>query len=133
MSRRPLLVLPAVLAAIALPVAPAFAGEDDDDAGSAKLRAPQGCVTGDHTTTAAVTGDDIDSVTFWLDGDRIKTATRPNDAGRYSWTVKCKHLSAGAHRARAVVTFELGSSPGRRTLRFQLTRAQGSGSPRFTG
>jgi hypothetical protein len=131
MSRRPLLVLPAVLAAIAVPVAPAVAGEDDD--ASAKLRAPQGCVAGDHTTVA-VTGDDIDSVAFWFEGDRIKTATRPNDAGRYSWTVNCNHLIAGAHRARAVVTFEEGSSPARQTLRFQITRArQGSGSPRFTG
>jgi hypothetical protein len=133
MFRRSLLLLPAVLAALALPVAPALAGEDDDDSASASLRAPQGCVTGDHTT-AAVTGDDIDSVAFWLDGDLIKTATRPNDAGRFSWTVNCNHLRTGAHRARAVVTFAEGSSPARQTLRFQITRArQGSGSPRFTG
>jgi hypothetical protein len=133
MSRRPLLVLPAVLAAMALPVAPALAGEDDDDSGPATLRAPQGCISGDHST-AAVTGDNIDRVVFWLDGDRIKTMTQPNARGRFSWTVNCDHLSAGAHRARAVVSFEQGSSPASQTLRFQITRArQGSGSPRFTG
>src|SRR5829696_3062597 len=130
MSRRRLLVLPAVLAAIALPAAPALAGEDDDDS-SASLRAPQGCVSGDRST-AAVTGDNIRSVAFWLDGDRIKTVTRPNARGRYAWTVLCNHLRVGAHRASAVVTFEEGSSPARQTLRFQITRA-GQGSPRFTG
>ena len=136
MSRRPLLVLPAVLAALAVPAAPALAGEDDDDSASASLRAPQGCVTGKHAT-AAVTGDNIDSVAFWLDGDHIKTAQRPNSAGRFTWTVNCSHLRSGAHTARAVVAFEEGSSPATQTLRFQITRrSQGSGSagsPRFTG
>ena len=46
--------------------------------------------------------------------------------------MKCRHLSVGAHRARAVVTFEEGSSPARQTLRFQITRAR-KVSPRFTG
>ena len=55
MFRRPLLLLPAVLAAIALPVAPALAGEDDDDSGSASLRATQGCVSGDHARAATAT------------------------------------------------------------------------------
>jgi hypothetical protein len=136
MSRRPLFVLPALLAAFALPVAPALAGEDDDDSSSATLRAPQGCVSGDHAT-AAVTGENIAQVRFFLDGDLIKTATRPNSAGRFSWTVNCNHLRAGAHRARAVVSFEEGSSAATKTLRFQFTRTrQGSGSagsPRFTG
>jgi hypothetical protein len=130
MFRRPLLFLPAVLAAIALPVAPALAGEDDDDS-SASLRAPQGCVSGDHATIA-VTGDNIARVSFWLDGDQIKTVERPNAAGRFSWTMNCRHLSNGAHRGRAVATFEEGSSPASQTLRFQITRTR-QGSPRFTG
>jgi hypothetical protein len=129
MSRRSLL-LPAVLAAIALPVAPALAGEDDDS-GAASLRATQGCVSGDHAR-AVVSGDGIDRVAFWLDGNVIKTATAPNAAGRFSWTIDCDHLRVGAHRARAVVTFDEGSSPARQTLRFQVTRAR-QGSPRFTG
>lgn len=137
MFRRPLFLLPAMLAALALPVAPALAGEDDDDSSSsASLRAPQGCVTGDHAT-AAVTGQNIARVRFFFEGDLIKTVTQPNSAGRFSWTMNCSHLSAGAHRARAVVSFEQGSSPATQTLRFQVTRTrQGSGSagsPRFTG
>ena len=130
MSRRSLLLLPAVLAAIALPVAPALAGEDDDS-GAASLRATQGCVSGDHAR-AVVTGDGIDRVAFFLDGNAIKTVTAPNAAGRFSWTINCDHLRVGAHRARAVVTFDRARARRRQTLRFQVTRAR-QGSPRFTG
>ena len=77
-------------------------------------------------------GDGIDRVAFFLDGNAIKTVTTPNAAGRFSWTINCDHLRVGAHRARAVVTFEQGSSPASQTLRFQVTRAR-QGSPRFTG
>jgi hypothetical protein len=131
MSRRSLLVLPAVLAAVALPVAPALAGEDDDDSPSATLRASQGCVAGDRAT-ASVTGDDIDTVAYFLDGNHVKTVTQPNAQGRFSISMACAHLRVGAHRARAVVTFEAGSSPARQTLRFQITRSR-QGSPRFAG
>jgi hypothetical protein len=131
MSRRLLLVLPAVLAAITLPVTPALAGEDGDDSTSAALHAPQGCVGGDHTT-AAVTGDNIDAVAFFLDGNHVTTVTRPNARGRYSMTLTCAHLRVGAHHARAVVTFAQGSSPARQTLRFQITRSR-RGTPRFAG
>jgi hypothetical protein len=130
MSRRPLLLLPAVLAAIALPVAPAFAGEDDDT-GSATLHAPQGCVSGDRAK-ADVTGDNIDSVAFFLDGNHVKTVTRANAEGEYAISLNCSHLRVGAHRARAVVSFEEGTSPASRTLRFQITRSR-HGSPRFAG
>jgi hypothetical protein len=131
MSRGPLLVLPAVLAALALPVAPALAGEDDDDSPSATLRASQGCVAGDRAT-ASVTGDDIDTVAYFLDGNHVKTVTQPNAQGRFSISMACAHLRVGAHRARAVVTFEAGSSPASQTLRFQITRSR-QGSPRFAG
>jgi hypothetical protein len=130
MSRRSLLLLPAVVAALAAPVAPALAGEDDDDA-SATLRASQGCVSGEHAS-AVVSGDSIDTVTFFLDGNHVKTVTRPNDEGRFALRVNCEHLRMGAHRARAVVRFEEGSSPAGKTLRFQITRAR-QGSPRFAG
>jgi hypothetical protein len=130
MLRRPLLVLPAVLAAMALPVAPALAGEDDDS-GSATLHASQGCVSGDRAKPY-VTGDNIDSVAFFLDGKHVKTVTQANANGRYAISLNCSHLSVGAHRARAVASFESGTSPATQTLRFQITRSR-QGSPRFAG
>jgi hypothetical protein len=129
-SRRSL-VLPVVLAALALPVAPALAGEDPDDSGSAKLHASQGCVLGNRAKVA-VTGSNIDTVAFYVDGKRIKTVTTPTSTGRFVISMRCSRLSFGAHRGRAVVTFEAGSSPAKRTLRFQITRGRQS-SPRFTG
>lgn len=132
MIRRLLLLLPAVLAAVALPTTPALAGEEDNDGGdSARLRASQGCVTGDRTK-AAVSGDNIDRVEFYVDGKLVERVTRPNAQGRYSMSMNCARLSVGAHRASAVVSFEQGTSPARQTLRFQITRAR-QGSPQFTG
>lgn len=130
MSRRPLLLLPAVLFAAALPIAPALAGEGDgDDEGPATLRADQGCVSGERAT-ATVIGDNIENVRFFLDGKHIRTVTRPRDGDRYPFSVTCKHLRLGAHRARAVVRFD--NDTDNQTLRFQITRTR-SGSPRFAG
>jgi hypothetical protein len=128
MFRRPLLFLPVLLGAIALPAAPALAGEDDGDSGSARLYASQGCVFGERAK-ASVAGDDIDRVAFYVDGDRVKTVDEPNSSGRYAFSMACSGLSVGAHHASAVVRFEEGSH---QTLRFQLTRARQT-SPRFTG
>lgn len=129
-----LLLVPAVLAATALPVAPAFAGEEEDGGGgggSATLRVTQGCVSGDRAQ-AVVSGSNIDTVVFLVDGNRVRRVTRPNAAGRFTVSVRCTRLSVGAHTARAVVIFMEGTSPARRTLRFQITRSR-QGSPRFTG
>lgn len=64
-----------------------------------------------------------------LDGDQVKTDDSPDSEGRYTLNIRCSHLSAGAHRGRAVVSFEEAAS---RTLRFQITRSRQT-SPRFTG
>jgi hypothetical protein len=129
---RHLLLLPVVLAAIALPVSPAFAGEDEDDeTGSARLDVSQGCVSGDRAKVT-VTGDNIDSVAFFVDGNRVRTVSRPNAGGRFTVSMNCARLRVGAHRARAVVMFEQGVSPARQTLRFQITRPR-QVSPRLTG
>ena len=165
MSRRLLLLLPAVLAAIALPVAPALAGGPDPDAvgeppavvageddpvdpapapapapepalapvvrvGIATLHA-KGCVARARTT-AMVTGELIDSVAYYVDGKLVKTVDEPDSSGRYAFAMRCAHLRAGAHRAKAVVSFEQGTTPAGTTLRFQITRASRS-TPRFAG
>jgi hypothetical protein len=131
MSRRPLLLLPVLLAATALPVAPALAGENGDDSDSARLHASQGCVTGNRAEVA-VSGDDIDNVAFYVDGNLVKRVAQPNSGGRFRISMNCARLSVGAHRASAVVTFEEGSGRARRALRFQMTRVS-QVSPRFTG
>jgi hypothetical protein len=122
--RRSMLLLPVLLAGLALPAA-AIAGEDDDD--RASLDQPRNCVS-DSRAKATVSGDDISSVAFFLDGHLVKTVTRPTVRGTYVFAPRCSRLSVGAHRGRAVVRF--GSD--RTTLRFQIARSA-QGSPRFTG
>lgn len=150
MSRRSLLLFPAVVAAIALPVAPALAGEDDPvpsapvpsapapsapapsapAAGSATLHVSQ-CV-GTKRAKVRVTGTEIDEVVFFVDGARVKALSEPNSGDEFTLSMKCSTLSVGAHRGRASVSFSAGASPSSTTLRFQVTRAR-QGSPRFTG
>jgi hypothetical protein len=132
MFRRPLLAVPMLIGAIALPVAPAFAGEEEDgDTGPAQLRATQGCVNDDRAR-AVVTGNDIETVEFWVDGNRVERLTRPNDNGRFVLSMRCSRLSFGAHRASAVATFTEEANRARQVMRFQITRAR-QVSPRFTG
>jgi hypothetical protein len=118
--------MPVLIAGLALPVAPALAGEDDGN--SAKLHEVRNCVS-DSRAKVTVTGDEIDSVVFYVDGHRIKTVTRPTASGKYVLGMRCRRLSTGAHRARAVVT---NTSGDRSSLRFTITRAAQT-SPRFTG
>jgi hypothetical protein len=137
MSRRLLYLLPTVLAALALQATPALAGDGDDEGdsspsiGSATLHSTQGCVSGDRAR-ADVTGVGIDSVAYFLDGNHLRTVSRPDGAGRYAVTFPCANLRVGAHRARAVVTYAEGVRPARQTLRFQITRSR-QGTPRFAG
>ena len=128
MLRRSPLLLPVLLGAIALPAAPALAGEKDEGGSdSTRLTATQGCVDGERTR-AVVRGDDIDSVAFYVDGERVARLTEPNSGDRWTFSMPCSRLSYGAHRASAIVS----SGGARRALRFQITRAR-QVSPRFTG
>ena len=82
-----------------------------------------------HRARAAVNGDQIASVTFYVDGKKVKTVTQPNSSGSYVLSMSCSKLSVGAHRARAAVSFTSGSN---KSVGFQLTRTRAA-SPRFTG
>jgi hypothetical protein len=127
--RRSLLILPAVLAAAALPVTPALAGEEGgDDSGSAKLRASSSCVLG-QPVKAAVSRNGIVRVDFYVNGKLVKRDSSADSGGRYSMSMRCARLHVGANRASAVVTSEEGS---RRALHFQIARPS-QASPRYTG
>ena len=144
MSRRTLLLLPAVIAAVALPASAAMAGEDNPVTppapapapapdpglvtGSASLHTPDGCVARARARIT-VTGELIESVAFFVDGERVKTVSEADASGRYKLTMVCSHLRVGAHRGKAVVSFEQGAPE---TLRFQITRAKRQ-APRFAG
>jgi hypothetical protein len=157
MYRRALLLMTMALAALAMTVTPAFAGEDPDPTappatqptptqpsptttqpmpapvvhGSAKLRTSQGCMA-ENRTKASVSGKAIESVAFFVDGRKVKTVSTPDASGRYTLSMSCRQLGFGTHRARATVAFESGVSPTHRTMIFQITRAR-QVSPQFAG
>jgi hypothetical protein len=81
---------------------------------------------------AFVSGDEIASVTYTVDGKRVKRVTNPTSSGRFVFSMACSRLSFGAHTARARVAFTAGTSPARTSMRFQITRSART-SARFTG
>ncbi len=128
MFRRPLMLLPALIAGLALPVAPALAGEDDDDSDSGSIEMVRNCV--DHNRAkVTVAGDEVDSVVFYVGDRRVKTVDEPTVRGTFVMGMRCRSLAPGAHRGRAVVTDTEGDTS---TLRFTLARAAQT-APRFTG
>jgi hypothetical protein len=78
---------------------------------------------------ATVSGSNISSVTFSVDGKVIRRVTRPAGSGNYVFSMSCSRLSVGAHRASASVSFAGGAS---QTLRFQITRGR-QAAAHFTG
>ena len=128
MFKRPLLLMPALIAGLALPVAPALAGEDDGDAGSGTLDQVRNCVNHSRAKVT-VSGDEVDSVVFYVDGRRVKAVDEPTVNGTYVMAMRCSRLTPGAHRGRAVVTDTSGDTV---TLRFTIARTA-QAAPRFTG
>lgn len=128
MFRRPLVLLPVLIAGLALPVAPALAGEDDDSSSPA-LHKVRDCVTNSRLKVT-VSGDEIDSVAFSISGKLRDTATQPTGNGTFVLSMRCSRLAVGAHKGRAVVTDTSGDTV---TRRFTITRAARFSSPRFTG
>ena len=153
MFRRALLLMTMTLAALAVAVTPALAGEDPDDPaasppatqpapaqpapaplalhGSAKLRTSQGCLA-ENRAQASVNGTQIESVAFFVDGRKVRTVFAPDESGRFTFTMSCSRLGFGTHRARATVAFKSGVSPTSRTLVFQITRSRPV-RPQFAG
>ncbi len=128
MSRRSMLLLPALIAGLVMPAAPALAGEDNGSSASPSLNQLRNCVS-ERSAKVTVSGDDIATVAFYVDGKQMKRVAQPAATGNYVFAMRCSSLSAGAHRGRAVVTDTSGDNS---TLRFTIARAA-QASPRFTG
>jgi hypothetical protein len=100
--------------------------------GSAKLRGSQGCIARNRAT-ALIRGTFVAKVTFYVDGKKVKTLTKPNYKGTYfRLVVNGKKLRFGAHRVKAVVVFQSGVKPSRKTLTLTFARCKPV-KPKFTG
>ena len=96
---------------------------------SSTLHRPAGCVAG-STVKVYVTGSNIKSVSYSLDGKHLATATVKDSSGRYSVTVKAGALSSRQHKLVAVVTYRTGKT---RSLHATIARCQAPKLPLFTG
>jgi hypothetical protein len=96
---------------------------------SSTLHRPSGCVEA-KTVKIYVTGSNIKSVSYSLDGKHLGTATKRDSSGRYTVTVKTGGLSLRMHHLVAVVTYRSGKT---RTLHADIARCQPPKVPLFTG
>jgi hypothetical protein len=98
--------------------------------GRASLRGPSGCVK--QVFQARVKGRSIASVTFFVDGRRVKTV----NGKRVSYSVKVRPgtYGFGRHKIVARVVFTTASGTKARNIPLTFRRcAQGATDPRFTG
>jgi hypothetical protein len=102
--------------------------------GSAKMRGPRGCPT-NNVVAATITGKRIVKVTFYVDGHKVKTLTKPNaKGGAFKLPVNVRKLSYGAHRVMAKVQFAKSSATKAKTLRLSFSHCSGAAAqPKFTG
>lgn len=95
---------------------------------AARLSAPAGCVGRSFVTR--VRGRRISSVTFYVDGKRIKVDKKASFFAK----IDSRRYSAGVHRITAKVRFKANSSPRTKTLRGRFLRCVAAvAPPRFTG
>ncbi|MFL5957662.1 MAG: hypothetical protein ACJ756_09450, partial [Solirubrobacterales bacterium] len=93
---------------------------------------PTGCVA--KAFNARVRGTKIASVTFFLDGKKVKTLKKPNAKTVFQLRINPAKMRVGVHRLVANVTFQSGSGTKPKTIRLSFQRcARKLAAPRFTG
>jgi hypothetical protein len=97
--------------------------------GRATGQSPRGCRV--KMASVSVRGREIRSVTFYLDGHKLRTVTRA-DPGRYLMRIDVRKLSHGVHIVRMVVAFKPKSKTKPKTLRAVVARCPAP-RPVFTG
>jgi Prealbumin-like fold domain len=96
---------------------------------SARLVAPKRCVT--RTYTVAVSGSPVRSVSFWVNGKRVRTIRAHTGQRRFSVTLGINRRVA---KVRARVTFRNNATPSSRVLSATVRRcAPAAVKPQFTG
>jgi uncharacterized repeat protein (TIGR01451 family) len=97
--------------------------------GRAFAHGPSECVVGN--ARVYVTGRQIKSVTFYLDGP-VKTLKRPDRKRRYLVNINARKLGFGVHRVRIVVVFKPSSKTKSKTMHVLVARCRPP-RPVFTG
>jgi hypothetical protein len=101
------------------------------ESGAATPSGPAGCVA--RTTQVFVTGRQIVTATFYVDGHKVKTVTTPDSHGRYGIKLNAHKMRYGAHRVKVVVVFTPVSETRSVTLHMAVIRCRPLPVPKFTG
>jgi len=109
-------------------LAPASGGGGGVAGSNAALKVSEGCK---RIVTAKVTGSDVTSATFFVDGRRQATV----DHAPFQTKIKAFKLSRGHHKVTAKVTFTQGSGENPSPAKFQggFLRCAPPRQPNFTG
>jgi uncharacterized repeat protein (TIGR01451 family) len=101
--------------------------------GAAKLSGPSACVS--KKFVARVAGKRIKSVTWFIDGKKVKTFTsKTGEAAKTTFSVDPGRYGKGVHRLQAKITFHTASRTPAKTLRMTFQRcARQVVAPQFTG
>ncbi len=117
-----------VLAAAAGAVSPA-----GKVSGRARLTGTVGCAASRYAK-AAVTGNAIKQVTFYVNGKKVKTLTKANSGKNFQVLFTTKSLKYGTYKVQAKVQFKANAVPSSRTLNLQFSRCRPRViKPKFTG
>jgi hypothetical protein len=98
--------------------------------GVATPHGPLECVA--PTARTYVEGRQIASATFYLDGHKMKTVTKPDRSRRFGITVRTTKLTFGVHRVKVRVVFKADSETKPETMRVLIFRCRPP-RPTFTG
>ena len=92
------------------------------------ISGPSKCTKG--KATVRVSGQNIASVTYSLDGKKKKTAK----GNKTSYTFSLKNAKSGVHRVSAKVSYTSATAASSQTKRFTVSRcARAAAKPKFTG
>ena len=98
--------------------------------GVASPHGPEACVV--HASRVFVKGRQIVSVTFFVNGHKVKTVKHPDRHGRYGISVNPGSGGATVDRVKAVVRFTASSQTKAKTLHLVVIRCP-QPQPKFTG
>ena len=114
------------------PPGPAPAGGEICGAGTARVIGVSGCQN--KPFSVKVSGTQVATVVFTLDGRRIATLRKRNRGRFYSVTISPARLKIGTHRVLAKTTFTKKSATKPKTLRVVFSRCtRNLTGPQFTG
>jgi hypothetical protein len=101
--------------------------------GNARISGTVGCVSSTYAV-AAVRGSSIRRVTFFVNGRKVRTLTKPNSGSQFRYRARSGTLAYGAYRVRAKVEFVAASGTKAKTLSLQFSRCKPRVvRPQFTG